>query len=63
MAAATLAACVPSSARPTWTLAPHGGARWDFRMVRALIVQDKAAAISLASAGAPAYLCVIPGAG
>lgn len=31
-----------------------------FGMVTALIVQDAAAAISLAAAGAPAFACVIP---
>jgi hypothetical protein len=31
-----------------------------FGMVTALVIQDAAAAISLAAAGAPAYVCVIP---
>ena len=40
---------------------PHAeGLDGMFGMVTALIVQDAAAAISLASAGAPAYSCVIP---
>jgi FtsP/CotA-like multicopper oxidase with cupredoxin domain len=40
---------------------PHAeGADGMFGMVTALIVQDASAAISLASAGMPAYSCVIP---
>ena len=40
---------------------PHAeGPDGMYGMVTALIVQDKAAAVSLASAGAPAYECVIP---
>jgi FtsP/CotA-like multicopper oxidase with cupredoxin domain len=40
---------------------PHAeGPDGMYGMVTALIVQDQAAAISLASAGAPAYRCVIP---
>ena len=40
---------------------PHAeGADGMYGMVTALIVQDATAAISLASAGAPAYSCVIP---
>ena len=40
---------------------PHAeGSDGMFGMVTALIVQDAAAAISLAAAGAPAYACVIP---
>jgi hypothetical protein len=34
-----------------------------YGMVTALIVQDAAAAVSLKSAGAPAYECVIPRSG
>jgi FtsP/CotA-like multicopper oxidase with cupredoxin domain len=42
---------------------PHAeGSDGMFGMVTALIVQDAAAAISLAAAGAPAYACVIPSA-
>jgi FtsP/CotA-like multicopper oxidase with cupredoxin domain len=41
---------------------PHAeGSDGMFGMVTALIVQDAAAAISLAAAGAPAFNCVIPG--
>jgi manganese oxidase len=40
---------------------PHAeGSDGMFGMVTALIVQDAAAAISLAAAGAPAYTCVVP---
>jgi FtsP/CotA-like multicopper oxidase with cupredoxin domain len=40
---------------------PHAeGPDGMYGMVTALIVQDKAAAVSLASAGAPAFECVIP---
>ena len=43
---------------------PHAeGTDGMYGMVTALIVQDEAAAISLASAGAPAYSCVIPRSG
>ena len=43
---------------------PHAeGPDGMFGMVTALIVQDAAAAISLASAGAPAYSCVVPSLG
>jgi FtsP/CotA-like multicopper oxidase with cupredoxin domain len=43
---------------------PHAeGSDGMYGMVTALIVQDAAAAISLASAGAPAFACVIPSVG
>ena len=43
---------------------PHAeGSDGMYGMVTALIVQDEAAAITLASAGAPAYSCVIPRSG
>jgi len=43
---------------------PHAeGPDGMYGMVTALIVQDKAAAVSLAAAGAPAYTCVIPASG
>lgn len=43
---------------------PHAeGSDGMYGMVTALIVQDETAAISLASAGAPAYACVIPRSG
>jgi FtsP/CotA-like multicopper oxidase with cupredoxin domain len=43
---------------------PHAeGPDGMYGMVTALIVQDKAAAVSLAAAGAPAYACVIPASG
>jgi FtsP/CotA-like multicopper oxidase with cupredoxin domain len=43
---------------------PHAeGSDGMYGMVTALVVQDEAAAVSLASAGAPAFGCVIPSAG
>ena len=43
---------------------PHAeGSDGMYGMVTALIVQDAAAAVSLASAGVPAFACVIPSAG
>jgi FtsP/CotA-like multicopper oxidase with cupredoxin domain len=43
---------------------PHAeGPDGMYGMVTALIVQDKAASVSLAAAGAPAYACVIPATG
>jgi hypothetical protein len=41
------------------TLQPAHSAR-GLGMVTALVIQDATAAISLAAAGVPAYVCVIP---